>query len=377
ATLDRNGLRPARYYITKDGRVIMASEVGVIKVNRKNILEKGRLYPGRMLLIDTALKKIIPDEELKNQMAKAAPYGEWLRKERIKLENLPQARVTGRQKKVNNNILKEQLTFGYTDEEKRLILAPMSLKGVEPIGSMGTDTPISVLSDKSESLFSYFKQLFAQVTNPPLDAIREELVTSLGGLLGPEGNFLEPVSKSCRQIEIPVPVLTNGQFERIRQYRKNGFKTKTLRILFSAKKAEKGLGKALELLFQQADQAINAGYTTLLLSDKSSNKKLAPIPSLLAVSALHNYLVRQGTRTKVSIIISTGDAREVHHFCCLIGYGASAINPYLAFATIAEMVDDKTLSIDKETALQNYIKAGNKGILKIMSKMGISTLDGY
>lgn len=375
AVLDRNGLRPARYYVTKDGRLIMASEAGVIKVDPENILYKGRLQPGRMLLVDTLEQRIVPDEELKKQTASAMPYAKWLKKYRVKLENIPVLKKTADSKPTN--LLCEQTNFGYTEEEKQTILRPMAVNAHEALGSMGNDTPIAVLSNQPQLLYNYFQQLFAQVTNPPIDAIREELVTSMKILVGGEGDLLEASAKNCRQIELSMPVLTDEQLEAIRRFRKPGFKTKLLPALFKAQKNAEGLETALENLFKKADKAIEKDYTILILSDKGSTKKLAPIPALLAASGLHHYLVAQGTRTKVSIIVQTGEAREAHHFCCLIGYGATAVNPYLAFETIRGMINDRSIDPDYETASQNYINAINRGILKVMSRMGISTLNGY
>lgn len=375
AILDRNGLRPARYYVTKDGLVIMASEVGVIDVKPADILEKGRLQPGKMLLIDTKLGEIIPDEQLKKQIAAEKPYQKWLKKYRVSIDKIP--RVKTKVKKDKIDLLAQQLLFGYTEEEKRMILTPMAADGREPIGSMGNDTPIAVLSLKPQNLFNYFRQLFAQVTNPPLDAIREELVTSFSVLLGSKGDLLEPLPVSCRQLELPEPVLAGDTAEAIRGLNLPGLKTKTLKILFSAGLGEKGLEMALEQLFQNAEKAIINGFTILYLTDQGSTDREAPIPSLLAVAGLYHYLVRRGLRTKVSIVIAAGDAREIHHFCCLIGFGASAIYPYLAYETLGDLTAKGTISLDREAAIANYIKASNTGILKVMSKMGISTLDGY
>lgn len=372
AVLDRNGLRPARYYVTKKNKVIMASEVGVIPVPPQEVIKKGRLRPGRMLLINTKQKRIIDDDELKETIATKKPYDKWLKKYRIHIDNLPVLNV--KKEKIGNEITKLQQLFGYTIEEQRIILAPMANLGKEAMGSMGNDTPISVLSGQPILLFNYFKQLFAQVTNPPLDAIREELVTSMTVLLGSEGNLLKPTAKNCRRIELSTPIISNQELGKIITYKKAGFRTKVLPILFPS---HGNLESALKHLCSQADMAIKKGYTILVLSDKTSTKKYAPIPSLLAVSGVHHHLVRHGTREKVSLIVSTGEAREVHHFCTLIGYGASAINPYLAYATLEQMIDDESISLNKNEAIANYIHAATSGILKVMSKMGISTLNAY
>ncbi|HVA96383.1 MAG TPA: glutamate synthase large subunit [Candidatus Acidoferrales bacterium] len=375
AVLDRNGLRPARYYVTKNNKVIMASEVGVIPLPPRQILTKGRLRPGRMLLIDTKRKKIIADEELKETIAMQKPYNEWLTKYRIRLEDIPNPRP--QKIKTEKDLVQRQQLFGYTVEEQRIILTPMAKTGKEAMGSMGNDTPIAVLSQKPQMLFNYFKQLFAQVTNPPLDAIREELVTSMQVLLGSERNLLRPTAKSCRRIELLSPIISKKDLDKLIAFRKSGFKTKVLPILFPVNKGSKGPQQAMQQLYSEANRAIRNGYTILVLSDKGANRQLAPIPSLLAVAGLHHHLIRSGIREKVSIIVSCGDARDIHHFATLIGYGASAINPYLALATIRQMINDDIISLDKEVAMQNYMKAASDGILKVMSKMGISTLNAY
>ena len=374
AILDRNGLRPARYYVTRDNKIIMGSEAGILPISPQNVRAKGRLKPGRLLLVDTKKKRIVDDDELKNSIASEKPYQKWLSKYRIRLQDLPDQVIENNKVK---NLFREQQLFGYTIEEKKVVLLPMVKFGKEELGSMGNDTPIAVLSNRPQLLFSYFSQLFAQVTNPPLDAIREELVTSMNVLVGAEGNLLEPMPKSCRQIELSSPMLTDLQLKKIIRYKKAGFKTTAISTLFPIQLGEKGLAEALQTLFRKADDAIEKGYTIIVLSDKGANKQLAPIPSLLATSGLHHHLVQKGTRSKISIIVSCGDAREVHHFCTLIGYGASAINPYLALATINQMVDDGIVSNDKNIAKENYLHACDGGILKVMSKMGISTLDSY
>ena len=376
AVLDRNGLRPARYYVTKDDQVILASEVGVLDIAPEDVVYKGRIEPGKMLLIDTVEGRIVDDAELKARIASEKPYGRWLSENRVKIDDLPAPPHVPEPD--HNTVLQRQQIFGYTHEENRIIIIPMAKNGEEPVGSMGTDTPIAVLSERPQLLFNYFKQLFAQVTNPPLDAIREELVTSVDTLLGPEKNLLKPEPDSCRQIEIPSPIIDNEQLAAIINFEAPGFKTKVLPMLFSARDGVKGLERALDKLFEEADKAIDEGYTILVLSDRGVNKDLAPIPSLLATAGLHHHLVRNGKRTKVGLIVETGEAREVHHYCLLIGYGAGCINPYLAFETIDDLIRDGHITgIDHATAVKKYIKAVNKGVLKVMSKMGISTLQSY
>jgi glutamate synthase (NADPH/NADH) large chain len=373
ALLDRNGLRPARYCATKRGWVVMASEVGVIPLEPGDVIKKGRLEPGKMLLVDTAAGRILPDAELKNHLARQHPYREWLTHQRLHINDLPVAAGVP----ATRNLLTKQISFGYTTEELRDIILPMATTGLEPIGSMGTDTPIAVLSDHSESLFSYFRQRFAQVTNPPIDAIREGLVTSLSVLLGSEGNLLDPQPPSCRQLELPSPILTNEQIKRITTSRAHALESTTIPMLFIAADGRRGVEAGLKEIYRQADEAIARGCTILILSDRGSSKRLAPIPSLLATSALNHHLVAAGTRTIVSVIVSAGDAREVHHLCCLIGYGASAVNPYLALDSITGAIRAGRLSVNRATAIRNFIAACDKGILKVMSKMGISTVDGY
>ena len=374
AVLDRNGLRPARYYVTKNNKVIMASEVGVIPVRSEDVVQKGRLRPGRMLLVDTKRKRIMDDEETKLAIAHKKPYQQWLKKYRIHIDDIPEPKKIKRKVK---QLTKMQQLFGYTIEEQHLILSPMAKLGKEANGSMGNDTPISVLSDKPQLLFTYFKQLFAQVTNPPLDALREELVTAMTVYLGSDGNLLNPAPKSCRLIEVPTPIFSDLKLSKITNYKKVGFKTSVIPMLFPVKNGEKNLTKALDDLYKKAGHAIKKGATILVLSDRDSTKELAPIPSLLATAGLHHFLIREGIREKVRIIVSCGDAREVHHFCTLIGYGASAIHPYLAYATIDQMVAERVIKGDKKEARINYRKSAHEGVLKVMSKMGISTIDAY
>jgi glutamate synthase (ferredoxin) len=376
ACLDRNGLRPSRYYVTKDDVVIMASEAGVLPIAPERIAIKGRLQPGRMFLVDIEQGRIIADEELKKKYASAHPYKKWLEENHVLLENLPEpaeATVPDHRK-----ILQRQQAFGYTFEDLRFIVGPMGADGVQPLGSMGTDTPLAVLSNKPQLLYNYFKQLFAQVTNPPIDPIREEIVTSTEIMLGGEGNILEPTAESCRMIKLKHPILANEELEKLRHVNRPGFKAATLPILFEAAGGAKNLQSALEKLFTEADKAIADGVNILILSDRGISKELAPIPALLAVAGLHHHLIRSGTRTKVGLVLESGEPREVHHFALLIGYGCTAINPYLAFATLDDLIQQGLLvNTDHKTAIKKFIKAAIKGVVKTMAKMGISTVQSY
>ena len=376
AVLDRNGLRPSRYYVTKDGLVVMASEVGVLDIPPENVLMKGRLHPGRIFLVDTAQGRIIDDTELKRAVATEHPYREWLEANLVPLEELPAPSHV--HEPDHETVLQRQQLFGYTHEDLRILIGPMALKGEEPVGSMGTDTPLAVLSNRPRLLYDYFQQLFAQVTNPPLDAIREELVTQMATSIGPERNLLKPEPESCRQIKLKTPVLDNQELARIRYMNLPGFRSITLPMLFSVAEGGKGLDHALEELCRKASQAIADGYTFLILSDRGVCKELAPIPALLATAGVHHHLVREGTRTRLGLVIESGEAREVHHAALLIGYGAGAINPYLAFETLDDMIREGLLpEMDHKKAVANYIKALNKGVLKVISKMGISTIQSY
>jgi len=376
ACLDRNGLRPSRYYVTKDDMVIMASEAGVLPVEPERILKKGRLQPGRMFLVDTELGRIVADEELKNKFARAHPYRQWLDQHHVLLENLPEP--SERTEPTRRKILQLQQAFGYTFEDLRFILGPMANEGVQPLGSMGTDTPLAVLSNKPQLLYNYFKQLFAQVTNPPIDPIREEIITSTETMVGSRGGLLNPKPESCALIKLEHPILTNEQLEKLRQVNRPGFKAATLPILFAAADGAKGLEGALEKLFATADDAIAAGVNILILSDRGVDAQNAPMPALLAVSGLHHHLIRKGTRGRVGLVLESGEPREVHHFALLIGYGCSAINPYLAFETLDNMIREGLLvNLDHKTAIKKYIKAAIKGVVKTMAKMGISTIQSY
>lgn len=376
AVLDRNGLRPSRYYVTKDNLVIMASEVGVLDIAPERILQKGRLQPGRMFLIDTEEGRIVADEEIKEKAALAHPYRQWLDRYLVNLANLPEPPELPESD--HATVLRRQQVFGYTFEDQRLLLAPMARDGVEAIGSMGTDTPLAVLSDKPQLLYNYFKQLFAQVTNPPIDCIREEIVTATEIALGSERNILKPEPESCHLIELASPILTNEELAKLRHVAEGKFKAATLPILFKINHGGAGLEKALEDLFQQASQAIQDGANILILSDRGLSRDLAPVPALLAVSGLHHHLIREGTRTRVGIVLESGEPREVHHFSLLISYGCSAINPYLAFETLDDMLHQGMLpNLDHKTACKNYVKAAIKGVVKVCSKMGISTIQSY
>jgi glutamate synthase domain-containing protein 2/glutamate synthase domain-containing protein 1/glutamate synthase domain-containing protein 3 len=377
ATLDRNGLRPARYLITKDGLLVMASETGVLPFQPEEIEKKGRLQPGKMLLVDLEQGRLVPDKEIKQLLASRRPYGEWLAKNQITLDSLPEpVRVQGAD---HESVLVRQRCFGYTDEDLRMLVAPMAANGEEAIGSMGVDTPLACLSDRPQLLFNYFKQLFAQVTNPPIDPIREELVMSLTSYIGTEGNVLSEVPENCHTLKMPHPVLTNRDLEKLRRVSRGDLLASTLLSTFSAPDGEVGLKRALDGLCRRASLAIRSGYRLLILSDRGVDEEYAPIPSLLALTAVHNHLVREGTRTGVALIIESGEPREVMHYCLLIGYGASAINPYLAIETIEELAasGDLPRPVTPEQAVKNYIKAVNKGLLKVFSKMGISTLQSY
>jgi glutamate synthase (NADPH/NADH) large chain len=379
AVLDRNGLRPSRYWVTADDLVVMASEVGVIDVDPARVVEKGRLQPGRMFLVDTTAGRIIDDDEIKGRLADRHPYGTWLAENLVELDDLA---VRPHTLRPHDSVVRRQQVFGYTTEELRIILEPMARAGVEPIGSMGTDTPLAVLSDRPRLLFDYFNQLFAQVTNPPLDAIREELVTALGRTLGPEGNLLNPQPGSCRQLHIPRPVIDNDELEKLIQIDQyddlDDYRTAVIPCLFPIAEGGDGLRRALADVRRAASEAIADGVTILVLSDRGSTAELAPIPSLLFTSAVHHHLIREKTRTRVGLVVETGEAREVHHMCLLVGYGAAAVNPYLAFETIEDRIAEGVADLNDPTkAVANYIKAASKGVLKVMSKMGISTVASY
>jgi glutamate synthase domain-containing protein 2/glutamate synthase domain-containing protein 3 len=377
ATLDRNGLRPARYLVTHNDLLVMASETGVLPVKPEDVRFKGRLQPGRMLLVDTEQGRIVPDEELKERLASRQPYGDWLKENQITLEHLP---APPRWHATDfESMVSRQRAFGYTEEDLRLILTPMAVDGQEPVGSMGTDTPLACLSDRPQLLFNYFKQLFAQVTNPAIDPIREELVMSLISFIGNERNILAETPQHCHTLKLEHPILTNNDLEKLRRVSWGDFLATTLPMLFRVEGGAKELARALDGLCRRASLAIKNGYSLLILSDRGVDSDYAPIPSLLALTAVHNHLVREETRTQVALIVETGEPREVMHFALLIGYGASAINPYLALESLEDL-HRRGFFPPKLTvagALENYKKSINKGLLKVFSKMGISTLQSY
>ena len=379
AVLDRNGLRPARYWVTDDDLVVLASEVGVLDVPPSKVVRKGRLQPGRMFLVDTTAGRIVDDDEIKDRLAAEHPYATWLEQGQIDLDDLPPRTMLTPQ---HASVVGRQQLFGYTDEELRLIVAPMAKSGTEPIGSMGSDAAIAVLSERSRLIYDYFTQLFAQVTNPPLDAIREELVTSLMSTLGPESNLLEPSAESCRQIILPMPVIDNDDLAKLLYVNEDGstpgYRAFAVDGLFEAAGGGDALRAAIEDIRNQVIAAIGDGADVIVLSDRNSTAELAPIPSLLLVAAVHHHLVRAKARTRVGLVVESGDAREVHHMALLKGFGAAAINPYMAFETIDDMIASGLLTgVTPRQAQKNYIKAASKGIVKVMSKMGISTVASY
>ncbi len=379
AVLDRNGLRPSRYWVTDDGLVVLASEVGVLDLDPARIVRKGRLQPGKMFLVDTDEHRIIEDEEVKAELAAEAPYDEWLHAGLIHLRDVPQREHIVH---THASVTRRQQIFGYTEEELRVLLTPMANAGAEPIGSMGTDTPIAALSEKPRLLFDYFSQLFAQVTNPPLDAIREELVTSLNGTIGPEGNLLDPSPASCRQVVLPFPVIDNDDLAKIRHINRDGdmpgFITHVSRGLYEVEGGGVAMARRIEEICQEVSAAIAGGARVIVLSDRHSTAELAPIPSLLLTGAVHHHLVRQRSRTQVGLLIEAGDVREVHHVALLIGFGAAAVNPYLAMESVEDLArDGYYVKIEPEAAVKNLVKALGKGVLKVMSKMGVSTVASY
>ena len=374
AVLDRNGLRPSRYYVTKDDLVIMASEAGVLPIEPERVAFKGRLQPGRMFLVDMKEGRIVADEEIKEAIAKAHPYRQWLNENLVNLDDLPAVETAPPETAVS--LIQQQTAFGYTFEELRLLLAPMGRDGVEAVGSMGSDTPLAVLSDRPKLLYDYFQQLFAQVTNPPIDSIREEIITSPITTIGAERNLLDPQPESCHLIKLNSPILTNAQLARLQG--NSEFKTVTIPILFDPTSGVEGMRSTIEAICQEVDEAILAGASIIILSDRGIDKNHAPIPSLLAVAGLHHHLIRQGTRTRVGLVLESGEPREVHHYALLLGYGCGAINPYLAFATLGSMIEEGLLvGVDHQSACKNYIKAATKGVIKVASKIGISTLQSY
>ena len=388
AVLDRNGLRPSRYYETKDGLVILASEAGVLDIPPENVKAKGRLQPGRMFLVDLSQGRIVDDADLKFQIATAKPYAKWLKQQLVALEDLAESPhgITPDHK----TVLERQQAFGYTAEDVRILMAPMAADGNEAVGSMGNDAALAVLSERPQLLYNYFRQLFAQVTNPPVDGIREDIIMSLDTTIGGEGNLLEPDAEACRQIKLKSPILKNEELEKLRLLdgtsKKGGgrplmagrFKSVTLPMLFRAAGGAEELPRALDELCRQASAAIADGNHFIILSDRGIDREHAAIPALLATAGVHHHLIREGTRTRVGLIVETGEPREVHHFALLIGFGAGAVNPYLAFETLDDLIRQGVLrDVDSSTAIKNFVKAVNKGVLKVMSKMGISTAQSY
>ena len=374
AILDRNGLRPFRYLVTKDDMLVMASEAGVLDVPAEDVLFKARLQPGRMFLVDPSQGRIVGDEEIKRDLSQRHPYGDWLTENAVHLEDLPEpAQVHAAD---FDSLLERQRVFGYTLEDLSMILEPMAANGAEPVGSMGNDAALAVLSDRPQLVFNYFKQLFAQVTNPPLDAIREELVTSTDSFIGSERNLFEETPKHCRQLKLKEPILTNRELEKVRSIDAKGIRAVTLPTLFAVDQGPRALQKALDGLCATASRAVEDGYSIIVLSDRGTDSRHAPIPSLLAVSAVHHHLIREGSRMRVGLVVESAEPREVAHFALLVGYGAGAVNPYLAFGTLDDMVRDGTLP-DYQSAEKNFIKAVHKGVVKVMSKMGISTVQSY
>ncbi|HEY9727203.1 MAG TPA: glutamate synthase large subunit, partial [Chroococcales cyanobacterium] len=381
AVLDRNGLRPSRYYVTKDDLVIMASEAGVLPVEPERVALKGRLQPGRMFLVNMEEGRIVADEEIKHQIASQHPYREWIDQHMVELAKLKDAPASPEVSVEMENfvsLLQRQMAFGYTFEELRLLLTPMARDGVEAIGAMGADTPLAVLSDRPKLLYDYFKQLFAQVTNPPIDSIREEIITSAETTIGAERNLLKPEPESCHLIELKTPILSNEQLAKLKHINEGNFKSVTIPILFNPKEGVKGLETVMDEICQKANHAIESGVNLIILSDRGVDKDNAAIPALLAVAGLHHHLIREGTRTRVGLVLESGEPREVHHYALLIGYGCGAINPYLAYETIGDMIHEGLITnVDYKTACKNYIKALTKGVIKVASKIGISTIQSY
>ncbi|MDI4665787.1 glutamate synthase large subunit [Xanthobacter autotrophicus] len=378
ATLDRNGLRPARYMVTSDDTIVLASEMGVLTLPEEKIVTKWRLQPGKMLLVDLVEGRLVPDEEIKTSLARANPYKEWLKHTQLVLEDLRP--VEAREVRTDVALLDRQQAFGYTQEDLKLLMAPMAITGQEAVGSMGTDTPISVLSNRSKLLYTYFQQNFAQVTNPPIDPIREELVMSLVSFIGPRPNIFDLEGNARRKrLEVRQPILTNEDLEKIRSigFMEERFDTRTLDITYPADKGAAGMEDALERLCERAETAVHGGYNIIILSDRMTGPDRIPIPALLATAAVHHHLIRKGLRTSVGLVVETGEAREVHHFACLAGYGAEAINPYLAFETLLCMKDEIPEEVDDKEIVKRFIKSIDKGLLKVMSKMGISTYQSY
>jgi glutamate synthase (ferredoxin) len=376
AVLDRNGLRPSRYYVTKDDLVIMASEAGVLPIEPERVARKGRLEPGRMFLVDMEEGRIVADDEIKHKIATEHPYRDWINQHMVELAKVKDA--PGGEAVEPQTLIQRQMAFGYTFEELRLLLSPMARDGVEAVGAMGSDTPLAVLSDRPKLLYEYFQQLFAQVTNPPIDSIREEIITSAETTIGSERNLLKPEPESCHLIELKSPILSNEDLAKLKHIDESGFKSITIPILFDPKDGVRGLEQAMAEVCAQADRAVTDGINIIILSDRGVTPDCAPIPALLAVAGLHHHLIREGTRTRMGLVLESGEPREVHHHALLIGYGCGAINPYLAFETLEDMIRQGLLvNVDPKTAVKNYIKAATKGVTKVASKIGISTIQSY
>jgi glutamate synthase (ferredoxin) len=376
ATLDRNGLRPSRYYVTKDDYLILSSEVGVMNVDSANVKYKGRLTPGRMLLVDTVNGQLIDDSDLKKNYSTLKPYGSWVKNNLLKLREVT-SNDFSEEKVSEEKLARLQKAFGYSYEDVTSTITPMCLNGDDPLASMGIDTPLAVLSDRPQLLYNYFKQLFAQVTNPPIDAIREEIVTSVRVYLGAESNILSEGEENCRRLKLDNPILSNNDFNKVLSLKDDGFKNIVIPMVFSKSKAESALEKALDAILEKADKAIEEGTTIIVLSDKMVDENNVPIPALLAVSALHHHLVEKAKRTKVSIVVESGEPREIHHFALLLGFGANAINPYMVYESIRNLAEEQEIDLSYDKAVYNYNKGALKGIVKVISKMGISTIQSY
>ena len=379
AILDRNGLRPSRYYLTHDDRIIMASEVGTISIDPELIKSKGRLQPGRILLVDMNEGRLIPDDEIKQEFSTNRPYGKWLKNNRIDLENLPD--IPNAENLHQDNLIQRMQVFGYTVETMRFMLLPLIHEKRDPVGSMGNDSSLACLSDKPRMLYDYFKQMFAQVTNPAIDSIREEIIMSLECYIGPERNLIESTEKHCNRLKISHPILSNQELHNIKNMKIDSWKTKTIDITFKKSTGSAGMLDAIKRISIEAENAVKDGFSILVLSDRAINKKKMPLSSILAVGAVHHHLVKKALRTQIGIVLETGEAREVHHHCLLIGYGADAINPYLAFEALCKsrldgLANEKSFPDDDSIVLA-YKKGVAKGILKVLAKMGISTLQSY
>ncbi|MBI3744311.1 MAG: glutamate synthase subunit alpha, partial [Chloroflexi bacterium] len=377
AILDRNGLRPARYKFTDDGIIVMGSEVGVVEMDDAHIVEKGRLGPGQMIAVDTRAGKLLKNDEIKNRVAAEKPYGKWVHRQLYQLGHIPDKEPSNGSH-THDNLFTRQRTFGYTVEDLSFVIRAMVLEGKEPIFSMGDDTPIAVLARKPRLLYTFFKQRFAQVTNPPIDPLREQLVMSLHTYLGPRQSLFDETERHAHLVHITSPVITNEELEALRKIKDSAFKNATLDATFGASKGADELDRAVDALCAAAVKAIDGGASILIVSDRAAGRERAPMPMMVAIGAIHQHLIRAGKRMRASIVAETAEPREIHHFACLLGYGASAVNPYMGFETLAELIETGEVEdMSVEEARKNYRKAIDAGILKIMSKMGISTVTGY